>query len=109
MFWPLAHPALHFLQDFLTMFRWPSGTNCNLQTNQSVARKTAAPLAYRDFGNLQGGGDLLIGLPRSRGQDNATAQGQRLRSRSEERQVVQRGLHHGIEVDGGCDSRHASL
>jgi len=109
MFRLLAHPALHFLQDFLTMFRWPSGTSRILQAIQALARKTAAPLAYRDFGNLQGGGDLLIGLSRSRGQDNATAQRHRLRSRRRPRQVVQRGLHHGIEFDGGCDSRHASL
>jgi hypothetical protein len=70
----LAHPVLYLLQDFLTMLRWPSGTSCILQAIQTVARKTAAPLAYRDFGNLKGGGDLLIGLSRSRGQDNATAQ-----------------------------------
>ena len=76
MFRLLAHPALHFLQDFLTMFRWPSGTSRILQAIQALARKTAAPLAYRDFGNLKGGGDLLIGLSRSRGQDNATAQRQ---------------------------------
>ena len=88
MFRLLAHPALHFLLDFLTMLRWPSGTSCILQTIQTLACKTAAPFAYRDFGNLQGGGDLLIGLSRSRGQDNATAQRQRLRSRRRACQAV---------------------
>ena len=81
MFRLLARPALHFLQDFLTILRGPSRTSCILQAIQTLAGETTAPLTYRNFGNLKGAGDLLIGLSRSRGQDNATAQRQRLGSR----------------------------
>jgi hypothetical protein len=63
MFRLLARPALHFLQDFLTILRRPSRTSCILQAIQALAGETTAPLTYRNFGNLKGGGDLLIGCP----------------------------------------------
>ena len=88
MFRLLARSALHFLQDFLTILRWPSRTSCILQPVQTLAGETTALLTYRNFGNLKGGGDLLIVLSRSRGQNNATTQRQRLGSRCRARQVV---------------------
>jgi len=65
MFPAAGTPGAALSAGFPDYARWPSGTSCISQTIQTLACKTAAPLAYRNFGNLKGGGDLLIGLSRS--------------------------------------------
>jgi hypothetical protein len=63
MFRLLARPALHFLQDFLTILRRPSRTSCILQAIQNLAGETTAPLTYHNFGNLKGEAICWLACP----------------------------------------------
>jgi len=56
----------------------PAGARGVAQTVQTVLRKSATPFADCDLGKAQGSGNLLVGLSRGRGEDDATPQGHAL-------------------------------